>query len=47
MACFVVPAAEAVVTTVVHKLVTAKEKKKELLLSSMEIYPQRFPSPTN
>ena len=28
MACFVVPAAEAVVTTVVHKLVTAKEKKE-------------------
>jgi len=28
MACFVVPAAEAVVTTVVHKVVTAKEKKE-------------------
>lgn len=27
MACFVVPAAEAVVTTVVHKVITAKEKK--------------------
>lgn len=30
MACFVVPAAEAVVTTVVHKVITAKEKKERI-----------------
>ncbi|MEY8391419.1 hypothetical protein D3Z36_05935 [Lachnospiraceae bacterium] len=31
MACFVVPAAEAVVTTVVHKVICAKEKKEAAL----------------
>ncbi|MCI9080941.1 MAG: hypothetical protein HFI70_01230 [Lachnospiraceae bacterium] len=36
MACFVVPAAEAVVTTVVHKVITAKEKKKGAAIVSGE-----------
>lgn len=36
MACFVVPAAEAVVTTVVHKVVTAKEKKEGTEAGSVE-----------
>ncbi len=46
MACFVVPAAEAVVTTVVHKVVTAKEKKEANSISSEEngrIKPKKVP----
>ncbi|MCI8300678.1 MAG: hypothetical protein HFI69_10050 [Lachnospiraceae bacterium] len=37
MACFVVPAAEAVVTTVVHKVVTAKEKKESAAPGSLNM----------
>lgn len=36
MACFIVPAAEAVITTVAEKVIKAKEKKEEVKVSLSE-----------